>query len=110
MHKSRSPLLAFALLAAVAFHDLRAARAAQPAADIVPTEALVIRPVATYGRNAVHRDAVAALLVAGKWQAPKAGDELKVHGGAQQWEAAKFTKDGGLQHAALRGGYALVTI
>ncbi len=103
----RLHILTFALLAAVFPNDLQAA---QPAADIVPTAALVVRPVGTYGRNAVHRDAVEALIVAGKWRTPKAADEVKGPGGVQKWEAVKFAKDGRLQHAALRGGYALVTI
>src|SRR4051794_26692797 len=84
--------------------------AAQPDGDLVPKEALVIPPVGRYGRSAVHMDALEELIVTGKWKAPKAGDQLKGPGGAQTWQAAKFDKNGRLNHAALRGGYAVVTV
>src|SRR5882762_4855756 len=82
----------------------------EKAADIVPTEALVINPVGRYGRNAIHLDAVEALIVAGKWQTPKAGHQLKGPMVVSAWQAAKFDQDGRLNHAALRGGYAVVPV
>ena len=80
--------------------------------ETVPRSALVIPPVGRYGRSPVHTDAIEAQLVAGTWQAPKAGDRIKLPDGtARTWAAVQAGDDDAFNHAALRGGgYAYVTV
>ncbi len=80
------------------------------AEDLVPSECLIIRPVGRYGRSPVHRDALEAEIVTGKWRSPMAGDTVKLPDGTTQtWEKLKAARDG-FQHEALRGGYAYVPV
>jgi pimeloyl-ACP methyl ester carboxylesterase len=73
--------------------------------DIALGDCLVIKSVGRYGRASLHLDAIEADIVAGRWQAPKAGDKVKSPTGVEQtWEAAT-AKDGALSHPALGGGY-----
>jgi pimeloyl-ACP methyl ester carboxylesterase len=91
----------------IAWTPARALQPAPPAVkDVILGECLVLGPVGRYGREALHRDALEADLVTGRWTAPKAGDKVSwPEGGMQTWEAAK-ARDGALNHPALRGGYA----
>lgn len=78
------------------------------AGDSLPLhEFLVLGAVGRYGRSAVHTDAVEALIVAGRWTAPRAGDTVTLpDGSSRSWERATAGPDGWLNHRALRGGYA----
>jgi poly(3-hydroxybutyrate) depolymerase len=76
--------------------------------EIVLRDYLVLRSVGRSGRSAIHTDAMEAHIVAGKWSAPKAGDV--VEGTSQKWETATASPDGGLNHPALRGGYAYASV
>jgi pimeloyl-ACP methyl ester carboxylesterase len=101
-------LVALALLPRLTLHGQE--EQAKPA-DIVFRESLVIPPVGRSGRSAIHNDAIEALIVAGKWKAPQADDEVKLPDGAvRKWEAAKAKDDGWFEGPALRGGYAFVTV
>ena len=67
---------------------------------------LVVRSVARSGRSAVHVDPVEAGIVAGRWQAPQAGEVVEgPRGGEQHWEKAAGDEHGRLRGAAARGGY-----
>lgn len=74
------------------------------AKEIVLGDCLVIGPVGRYGRSPLHRDAVEAAIVAGRWKAPKAGEKINAPTGVSTWKGVK-AKDGALAHPALRGGY-----
>src|ERR1700730_11410110 len=79
--------------------------AKEGAKEILLGDCLVIPSVGRYGRASLHLDAIETDIVAGKWQAPKAGGKVKSPvGGEKTWEAAT-AKDGVLNHAALSGGY-----
>ncbi|MFH1745610.1 MAG: prolyl oligopeptidase family serine peptidase [Planctomycetota bacterium] len=79
--------------------------------DISLTELLVIEPVGSGGRAAVHTDALEAELVAGRRVAPQAGGEvIRSDGSKHVWEAATAEEDGWFKHAALRGGYAYAAV
>jgi dienelactone hydrolase len=81
------------------------ARADDAPREFVLGDCLVLPPVGVSGRSAVHRDAVEAEIVAGRWKAPRAGDKVTLPDGRDRaWEAAR-AKDGALDHTALRGGY-----
>jgi dienelactone hydrolase len=85
--------------------------AAEPPAEIVPREGLVIGALGRSGRTLVPTDALQALIVAGKWAAPKAGDAVTLPGGGTRtWQAAGAGADGWLAQNALRGGYAYFPI
>ncbi len=74
-------------------------------------EWLVLPAAGKGGRVPVHTDAVEAEIVAGRWTAPQAGDEVRAPDGTvHKWEAAAPGKDGGLRHKALEGGYACWTV
>jgi len=79
--------------------------------EIVPREGLVIESVGRYGRGPIHLDALEALIVQGKWAAPKAGDTVTLPDGSPRaWQAVKVGADGALAHNALRAGYAYLPI
>ena len=101
------PKLAFKLLAFV----LSIPSVASAAENLPLRQCLVIPPVGTYGRNAVHTDAIEATIVAGQWTAPKAGDEVKLpDGSARKWEPITAADDGSISHRALGGGYAYFSV
>ena len=80
--------------------------AAPPVETIVPDDFLVLPPVGNYGRNPLPLDFLQADIVAGRWKAPRAGDQVAVPGGrARTWEKQP-ARAGALTHPALRGGYA----
>jgi pimeloyl-ACP methyl ester carboxylesterase len=84
---------------------------AEKPAEIVLREGLVIPSVGRGGRSVVHTDAIEALIVAGEWKTPQAGGELRLpDGGVRKWEPAKAKNDGWFEQAALRGGYAFVSV
>jgi poly(3-hydroxybutyrate) depolymerase len=75
--------------------------------ETVLRQGLVIAPVGRYGRSPVHTDAIEAMIVAGKWQAPKAGDAVQLPDGtARRWESVRAGDDDVFNHRALEGGYA----
>jgi dienelactone hydrolase len=74
-------------------------------------ECLAIRSVGRAGRSPVHVDPLEATIVAGHWQAPKAGDKVKTADGSERtWEMIKAGNDGLFQHPALAGGYAYFNV
>lgn len=76
----------------------------------LPSEALVLPPVARYGRTPVPIDPVQALICSSKWKTPKAGDALTGPDGiGRKWFAVPF-KNGAVNHNALAGGYASFTV
>jgi pimeloyl-ACP methyl ester carboxylesterase len=79
--------------------------------EIAVAAGLVLPRVGQSGRGPIHLDALEALLVAGKWTAPKAGDTVTLpDGSTRAWEEAKVGADGWLNHRALGGGYAYFPI
>jgi hypothetical protein len=72
--------------------------------EIILSDCLVLPPAGRSGRSPVHLDAVEALLVSGKWQAPKVGDTVALPDGKTRTWAAATAKDGAVGHAALQGG------
>ncbi len=101
-----------ATLTAVALAALvTALRCLAADAPALPDEALVLPPVGGGGRTPVAADAVAAQIVAGKWQAPKAGDAVTLPDGAtRKWEPLKAEKPGSWSGRALGGGYAYFSV
>jgi poly(3-hydroxybutyrate) depolymerase len=80
-------------------------------APLTPRQCLVLPPVGHYSRAPFHEDALERLLVAGKWRAPKAGDEIPVPDGKPpQWHPLHAEKDGWFRSSDLEGGYAYVPI
>jgi len=118
MHCSARHAFAARALATVALFALVAGNsagaqepAAAPPGEIVLRDALVIGRVGQYGRAPVHRDAIEAQIVAGRWSSPKAGDTVTLPDGTTQtWQAATANEEGKLEHAALRGGYAYMSV
>jgi dienelactone hydrolase len=81
-------------------------RSAPRADDLQLREGLAIAPVGRYGRSAVREDAVEALIVTGKWSAPKAGDAVALpDGSTRTWEPIAAGDDGWVRGRALGGGY-----
>src|SRR5262249_17535195 len=79
--------------------------------EILPTEALVLPPVARYGRGTMSVDPVEALMIAGKWAAPKAGDTVALPDGkTAAWQAVKVGANGVLGRAAVANRYASFAI
>jgi pimeloyl-ACP methyl ester carboxylesterase len=102
IHSAWRPLLlAYAAAALLPIHA-----AAEPVPqEIVLGNCLVLAPVGHHGRLPLHSDAVEAEIIAGRWKAPRATDKVRWAGGERVWESARATKDGALDHNALRGGY-----
>jgi dienelactone hydrolase len=64
-----------------------------------------------YGRAPVHTDAIEAEIVAGRWSSPKADDTVRVSEEVERiWQAATPDEEGWVEHDALRGGYACLTV
>ncbi len=78
--------------------------------EIVLTDCLVLPAVGRYGRSPVHLDPVEALLVSGRWKAPRAGETVTPPAGSPRGWRPASAKGGALDHAALRGGYAFWSV
>jgi dienelactone hydrolase len=79
--------------------------------EIAPRECLVIKSVGRSGRAVVRLDALEAQILAGKWQAPKAGDSVTLPDGSKQtWEGITAGEDGWFNNRALAGGYAYLAV
>lgn len=76
--------------------------------EIVFDRCLVIGQIGEFTRNALHTDAVEALIVSGAWTAPQDGQTVKTPGGESKWGALQADKDGWFDHEAFRGGYASI--
>ena len=91
INTSRALLFSILFTGCVGTNYLSAAadEKAEPAIgkSILLRSGLVIPPVGKYGRSVVHTDAIEAAIVAGKWTAPQAGDEVKLpDGSTRKWE------------------------
>lgn len=83
------------------------------AADVTPTEpeivlreGLGIRTGGRFQRSAFHTDALEAVVIAGTWSAPQAGDTVAMPGGTNAtWTPMVARPDGSFTNAVLRGGY-----
>ncbi len=74
--------------------------------EIVLREGLGLRSGGRFGRSAFHTDAVEALIVAGRWSAPRAGDEVLMPDGTNRiWEVVAARPDGNFTNASVRAGY-----
>jgi poly(3-hydroxybutyrate) depolymerase len=79
--------------------------------EIVFRDALAIGQVGRQGRSAVRQDAVEAMIVAGTWKAPSAGDEVALPDGSKKaWQAITVGDDGAFSDQSLRNGYAYVSV
>lgn len=85
-----------------------AAAAAQPA---MPKECLVLPSVGRHGRLPLPNDALEALIVAGAWKAPQAGDTVALPDGSmRKWAKTQADDKGVFHHQALQGGYAYLPV
>jgi len=118
MHRSARHAFATRTLATGALFVLAACNSAgaqepatAPPGQIVLRDALVIGRVGQYGRAPIHRDALEAQIVSGRWSPPKAGDTVTLpDGSTRTWEAATAAENGWITHDALRGGYAYISV
>jgi poly(3-hydroxybutyrate) depolymerase len=79
--------------------------------ETVLRKGLVIAPVGSSERSAVHIDAIEAQIVSGKWKAPKAGDAVELPGGiSRKWEPLEAGDDDVFRNRLHPGGYALFTV
>ncbi len=84
---------------------------APDASDLELRETLAIHRVGEYGRAPVHTDAIEALIVAGTWKPPAAGDSITLpDGSTRTWEAVTAGEDGWITSPLLRGGYAYAAV
>ncbi|MBU0617959.1 MAG: hypothetical protein KKI02_09600, partial [Planctomycetes bacterium] len=86
--------------------------ASSPGDSEVPSwQWLVIEPVGRGKRAPIHTDAIEAEIVAGRWSPPKAGDTVRVSEEVERtWQEATADDKGWVEHDALRGGYACLTV
>ena len=102
----RSPLFCLFLLSISLLPLAPASRAAAPDSDIILREGVAIRSRGRMARTAFHTDPIEALIVAGRWTAPRAGDTLTMTDGTNRtWEPVIAKPDGSFTNAVLRGGY-----
>lgn len=75
-------------------------------------KALVMDPVARYGRNATHVDLMEGLIVTGAWKRPKEGAALGLKGLKQprSWRAVQANGKGWLSDRGMRGGYVYANL
>ncbi|MHB1461739.1 MAG: carboxylesterase family protein [Armatimonadota bacterium] len=80
--------------------------------EILLRNCLVVRQVVSANRRSVlHSDPIEALIVAGKWSPPKAGDAvIHPNGTRLNWETVTAGKDGSFHHPAMNGGYAYTSV
>jgi pimeloyl-ACP methyl ester carboxylesterase len=107
MHRAAARLLIVAL--ALAAWLVSESKAAAPH-EIALGDCLVLPAAGRSGRSPIHLDAVEALLVVGKWKAPKAGDTVTLPDGKTRTWTAATAKDGTVENAALQGGYAFWSV
>ena len=82
-----------------------------PEGDVPAGNWLVIEPVGRGGRVPIHTDAIEAEIVAGRWTPPKVGDTVRVSEEVERtWQEATPNEKSWVQHDALRGGYACLTV
>jgi len=80
--------------------------AIQAPADIPLLSGVGVTGVSQGGRAPAGIDTVQALIVAGKWKEPEAGQKVAgARGSERTWEAVKANKDGVFDGAPARGGY-----
>ena len=102
----RSPLFCLFLLSISLLPIAPASAAAASDSDIILREGVAIRSGGRMARTAFHTDAIEALIVAGLWTAPRAGDTLTMTDGTNRtWEPVIAKADGSFTNAVLRGGY-----
>ena len=81
------------------------------AQDIVVQEGLAVSGLPRARRSPVHVDPVEAMLVAGSWRTPRAGEELAIgRDTTRSWQVIKAGEDGWFRGPALRGGYVVTTV
>src|SRR5690606_19850296 len=86
-------------------------QADSPPAEIPLTEALVCGRVGGGGRAPFHADAIQAMIVAGEWQPPSAGDAIALPGGETiEWRKAQANDDGWVESDGLAPGYAFFSV
>jgi dienelactone hydrolase len=74
-------------------------------------EVLVIESVGSSGRTPIQTDAIQALIVAGRWNAPHEGDTVVLPDGkSKTWQAMSVGENGLIKSPALAGGYAYVGV
>jgi predicted esterase len=78
--------------------------------SMAPREGLVLPPVGQGGRLPVHKDALEAEIVAGRWQPPKVGDMVAAANAKAIWRQMTAQKDGAFREKELRGGYAYFNV
>lgn len=82
-----------------------------PPESVTLKDCLAISRVGETGRNPIHRDAVEAQIVAGKWTSPREGTVVELPSGATQtWKALKADEEGFFSGRNLSGGYAYFSI
>jgi Prolyl oligopeptidase family len=77
------------------------------AADARPTmilleRCLILAPQGRGGRFAIHKDALEAEIVNGRWKTPQV---QAAKGEVPTWQEAQADKEGAISHKALQGGY-----
>jgi pimeloyl-ACP methyl ester carboxylesterase len=107
LHRAAARLLTVAL--ALTAWPVSESRSAAPH-EIALGDCLVLPPAGRSGRSPIHLDAVEALLVTGKWKAPKAGDTVTLPDGKTRTWASATAKNSSLEHSALQGGYAFWSV
>jgi pimeloyl-ACP methyl ester carboxylesterase len=89
----------------------RATRVTDQTTAIVLQHGLLIDGVGQYGRSPVHRDVVEQALLAGTWQAPRAGATLESADGTQRtWRTIEADEHGWFSDRQHRGGYVAISI
>ena len=93
------------LVSTLIIFPARTSAAAGP--EIILREGLGIRiSGGRGGRSAFHTDPVEALIVAGKWSRPTAGENLRMNDSTNAiWETVTAREDGSFTNSVLRGGY-----
>ncbi len=105
----RRTLVALTLCLCAVIASLAPEACAQPAEgrEVVLSECLTLPPVGRGGRMTAAADAIQAMLAAGTWRTPSAGDVVTLPDGTTRtWEEAAPDAEGAFE---VRGGYACMT-
>jgi dienelactone hydrolase len=79
--------------------------------EIAIREGLWIPAVGVSRREPTHTDAIEALIVAGTWKPPKAGDAVALlDGSTKTWSEAKADEKGWFEGPNLQGGYLFARV